>query len=118
MGGCRADQLAQKGDCSHLDSAAVLTNTPLKFQPREEKFRIIDETEMFAISDDLSFIKENVGYRVSSKTSYKHITDSAYDFLISHNAFTVLDLSELQIEGDARHKIINQLLGSGIIHSI
>ena len=67
------------------------------------------------MADDVIFLAEHTGYRMSKIGNCKQITEAAYNFLMNHRAFSVMDLEEIGVKNDDRYAVIRSLLQAGFI---
>jgi radical SAM protein with 4Fe4S-binding SPASM domain len=113
-GACRADALADAGDCKALDTAAKPERIPLSFKKKKTTFPKYGEEEQFCFLKDALVLEELEGYRLSHWGKYAFLSEKAIHFLQEHPVFSKKDLSDV-VEENEKDAVISRLLSNGMI---
>lgn len=115
-GGCRIDSYPKTHSRCSLDSSANISNLPLKYLKKEQLFYDFDDYALFRLNDNVNFVKEIRGYRISYNRSYDYITDFFYCFLKERESFSVSDIANyFSLDFKQSKMIIFRLLSRGLI---
>ena len=113
-GACRADSLADAGNCRAMDSAARPERLPLSFQKKKNNLPHYEEQELFYFLTQTDILKEQEGYRISHWGRHVFVSEKAMRFLQDHPVFCKQDLSDV-VEEKETDAVIWKLISNGII---
>lgn len=114
-GGCRLDAFPITGRRDSLDPLVCLENIPIKFTKKGTK-KDFPKEQVFIIPENIQFIKEKFGWRVSVGRGFLVITDEMKDFLSSCTKFCINDfINEFDVEYSLANNAVNLLFAKGII---
>ena len=87
-----------------------------KYLKKEQLFYDFDDYALFRLNDNVNFVKEIRGYRISYNRSYDYITDFFYCFLKERESFSVSDIANyFSLDFKQSKMIIFRLLSRGLI---
>ena len=117
FGGCRVDSFPFTGKLDSLDSIANPQNLPIRFSKRPQPDFSFEENDIFIVLSGFRAIKEQFGYRISNYGRYVFVTNEFYDYLSSHDSFTLKSFMEyFNVNYNTACNVINKLLVNRVIN--
>ena len=117
FGGCRVDSFPFTGKLDSLDSIANPQNLPIRFSKRPRPDFSFEENDIFIVLSGFRAIKEQFGYRISNYGRYVFVTNEFYDYLSSHDSFTLKSFMEyFNVNYNTACNVINKLLVNRVIN--
>lgn len=115
LGGCRLDGIKlNKRNC--LD---IYSDPKRKILPVKEAVEYIPSwgfEQAFVLAQNIEFLKEDFGYRISVSGEFEYCTDKLVEYLKAHNEFSVADFSEhFNINLENSKKVLYNLVCKRII---
>jgi len=114
-GGCRVDSYPFTKKLSSMDTTAVLSNLPIKYNRQIENIEPFNEDTVFSVCQFI-VVEENFGKRLSSKMGYVYATEALKTFLLENSDFTVqLFMEYFSVTSNNATNALIRLLKNGLI---
>lgn len=114
-GGCRVDAYPFTQERSSMDTTAVLSNLPIKYDRQIENTEPFDEGDVFIVQP-LVVVEETFGSRLSTSRGYVYSTELLKTFLMENSIFTVRRFMEsFSVTNINATNALKRLLKNGLI---
>ncbi len=113
-GGCRLDAQNTYNDIYALDSSANIANKTFDYKIPDPK--LLDKKEMYSLSPNTKFVKENNCIRVNSGRNFIFIINEFYEFLIHNKDFNLdMLIDKFNLSYKLANTFMYQLIKNNII---
>lgn len=114
-GGCRVDAYPFTKKLNSMDTTAVTSNLPIKYDRQSENTKNFNLEEVFSVAR-FTVVNENFGNRLSTKRGYVYVTQKLKNFLVASSDFTVLEfMNFFSVSLSSASVALIRLLKNGII---
>lgn len=114
-GGCRVDAYPFTQERSSMDTTAVISNLPIKYDRQTKNTEPFEQGDVFMVQSFI-VVEETFGSRISTNRGYVYSTETLKRFLLENSIFTFQRFTEsFSVTNISATNALKRLLKNGLI---